>query len=166
MDYNELYHFTNNWPTTYEVTNVDGEKIIYIIGKMNVLANIVSDYKMEYTNKECIMDFYKLVDTLFYIETELSNYFNFEIYLDEKGTIHFYHENMEITLDNLKEFYTEEIQKNLKNIQEIQKIQISLTRKLNKNRIQEKKLNAELMYKQKQISTFLECKKTFFGSLL
>lgn len=160
-----LHYFTNYWPTTYEVWDKEGNIKLYITGKIKVLANIISDYKMEYTNKEDIINFYKLIDTLFYLETELANYFNFEIFLDENGKIHFYRENMEIMLENLKDFYSEEIQKNLKNIQEIQKIQISLTRKLNKNKIQEKKLNSELMYKQKQISTFLECKKTFFGKV-
>lgn len=162
---NYLHYFTNYWPMTYEVHDTKDDISLYIIGKLKAFENIVSDYKIEAKNEEQIVKIYNLIDILFYLQTELSNYFDFMISLDAKGGIHFYYENMELTLDNLQDFYEDEIQRAIKSIQEIQKIQIGLSRKLNQNKILEKKLNAELMYKQKQISTFLECKKTFFGKV-
>lgn len=160
-----LNYFTNNWPTIYESEDKNNEKVISIIGKLNIYENISSDYKMEYTNKDEIKKFYTLIDTLFYIQTELSGFFKLNLFLDETGSIHFYYNNMELTIDNLKEFYGEEIKRNVKSINEVEKIQTGLLNKLNRLRIQEKKLNSELMYKQKQISTYLECKKTFFGKV-
>ena len=160
-----LNYFTNYWPTIYESKNDLGKKIITIIGKLKIYENIISDYKMEFTNKDDINTFYTLVDKLFYLQTELSGFFIIDILLNEKGRIHFYYNDMELTTDNLEDFYKEEIEKNIKSINDVEKIQNGLFNKLNKLRIEEKKLNSELLNKQKQISTFLECRKTFFGKI-
>ena len=160
---NNLFYFTNKWPMIYEVYDKNDNLSIDIIGQVDIYENIESDYKLHFTEENTLKDFYNLTKTLFYIQTELANYFKFDIILDEKGTIHFYFKDNEITNSNLNEFYSSEIKRNLKNIEEIENIQIALTKKLNKLKIQEKSLNSELLEKQKQISTFLECKKTFFG---
>ncbi|MGN1311294.1 MAG: hypothetical protein ACI4VP_06395 [Clostridia bacterium] len=160
---NNLFYFTNKWPMIYEVYDNNDNLSIDIIGQVDIYENIESDYKLHFTEENTLKDFYNLVKTLFYIQTELANYFKFDIILDEKGTIHFYFKDNEITNSNLNEFYSNEIKRNLKSIEEIENIQIALTKKLNKLKLQEKSLNSELLEKQKQISTFLECKKTFFG---
>ena len=157
-----LEYFTNNWASIYDVHNNKKESID-IIGKIEIHEGIISDYKLHFENKEELDEFYELIKTLFDLQTELSNYFNFEIILDENGAIHFYYNGNEITFLGLNNFYTEEIKQNLKNIEQINNIQKKLTIELNKLKLEEKKLNADLLNKQKQISTFLECKKTFFG---
>lgn len=160
---NNLYFFTNKWPMIYEVYDNKNNVSINIVGNLEIYENISSDYKMKFSEKEEISLFYELLKTLFYLQTELSNYFKFEIVLDETGKIKFYCDDMELTNANLPEFYLSEIKRNLKNIEEVTKIQKALTKKLNGLKVQEKQLNLELLNKQKQISTFLECKKTFFG---
>lgn len=160
---NNLHFFTNQWPMIYEVYNNKNNVSINIIGNLKIYENINTDYKMHFENKEDITSFYKLIKTLFYLQTELSNYFKFDIVLDENGAIHFYYEDIEINNSNLEDFYSSEIKRNLKSLEEVERIQTALTKKLNKLKMQEKNLNAELLNKQKQISTFLECKKTFFG---
>lgn len=159
---NYLFYFTNNWPSIYEVHN-DKDVFIDIVGKIEIYEGILSDYKLHFENKEEINNFYEVIEPLFDLQTELSNYFKFEIILDENAMMHFYYNNNEITASNLKQFYINEIQKNLENIDKIEKIQKELTIELNKLKLEEKKLNTNLLNKQKQISTFLECKKTFFG---
>ena len=158
-----LYYFTNHWPLITESTDQIGNLKINIIGKINLYANIVSDYKMEFEDKETIGEFYDFIEKLFYIQTELSNYFKFDKYIDENGGIHFYYNNIELTNSSLIDFYKDEISKNLKSIKEVEKIQTGLINKLNELKKNEKELNNDLLYKQKQISTFLECKKSFFG---
>ena len=69
----------------------------------------------------------------------------------------------EINNSSLKLFYTDEIKKALENIEEVEKSQKDLDAELNKLKLEEKRLNTDLLNKQRQISTFLECKKTFFG---
>lgn len=160
---NNLYFFTSKWPMIYEVYDNKNNISINIVGNLEIYENISSDYKMKFSEKEEINLFYELLKTLFYLQTELSNYFKFEIVLDETGKIKFYCDDMELTNSNLPDFYLSEIKRNLKNIEEVAKIQKALTKKLNGLKVQEKQLNLELLNKQKQISTFLECKKTFFG---
>ncbi len=160
---NNLYFFTSKWPMIYEVYDNKNNVSINIVGNLEIYENISSDYKMKFSEKEEINLFYELLKTLFYLQTELSNYFKFEIVLNETGKIKFYCDDMELTNSNLPDFYLSEIKRNLKNIEEVTKIQKALTKKLNGLKVQEKQLNLELLNKQKQISTFLECKKTFFG---
>lgn len=160
---NNLYFFTNKWPMIYEVYNSKNEAFINIIGNIEIYENINTDYKMTFDKKEELFLFYELLRTLFFLQTELSNYFKFDIVLDEKGQIHFYCNDMELTNETLPNFYLNEIKNNLKNIEEVEKIQKVLTKKLNSLKNEEKRLKLELLNKQKQISTFLECKKTFFG---
>ena len=160
---NNLYFFTSKWPMIYEVYDNKNNISINIVGNLEIYENISSDYKMKFSEKGEINLFYELLKTLFYLQTELSNYFKFEIVLDETGKIKFYCDDMELTNSNLPDFYLSEIKRNLKNIEEVTKIQKALTKKLNGLKVQEKQLNLELLNKQKQISTFLECKKTFFG---
>lgn len=158
-----LHFFTKQWPMIYEVYDKKEKASINIIGNLEIFENIDSDYKMKFETKEEINKFYILTKTLFYIQTELSNYFRFDIVLDKNGQIDFYYNEDKLDTDNLKEFYKSEIEKNLKNIEEIEKIQRILTKKLHDLKAEEKTLNTDLLNKQKQISTYLECKKSFFG---
>ena len=159
---NYLFYFTNNWPGLYEVHNTKKE-YIDIVGKLEIYEGIISDYKLHFEQKEDIDDFYQLIKSLFEIQTELSNYFKFSLILDEFGAIHFFYNNEEITFSNLKLFYANEIKQTVENIEQIEKIQKELNVELNKLKFEEKRLNSDLLNKQKQISTFLECKKTFLG---
>lgn len=159
---NYLYYFTKNWPGIYEVHQGKKESID-IIGKIELYEGITSDYKLHFDKKENLEEFYNLIKALFDIQTEISNYFKFEIVLDENAQIHFYYNNKEITYTSLKQFYIDEINNALDQIKDIDKEQNDLDLELSRLRLEEKKLNADLLNKQRQISTFLECKKTFFG---
>ena len=101
---NYLFYFTNNWPSIYEVHN-DKDVFIDIVGKIEIYEGILSDYKLHFENKEEINNFYEVIEPLFDLQTELSNYFKFEIILDENAMMHFYYNNNEITAFNLKQFY-------------------------------------------------------------
>lgn len=160
---NNLHFFTKEWPLVYEVYNSKNNLSLNIIGDIEIYENIKSEYKMTYCCKEDILPFYDLTKTLFYLQTEITNYYKFDMIVDEKGCLRFYYDSAEITKTSLNNFYIEEIKKNLKSVEEVEKIQKDLTKKLNKLKIEEKELNFELLNKQKQISTFLECKKSFLG---
>ena len=158
-----LNYFTKEWPSIYEVHDINENVYISVIGNVDLYANIKSAYKMTYTNKDEIMNFYKLLQTLVYLNTEIPNFYKFDIVLNQKGEMSFYYNNQEISINNLNDFYLNEIKIILNNIEEIENIQKELNQELIKLKLEEKKLHTELLYKQKQISTFLECKKTFFG---
>ena len=78
---NNLYFFTNKWPMIYEVYDNKNNVSLNVIGNLEIYENISSDYKMKFSEKEEINLFYELLKTLFYLQTELSNYFKFEIVL-------------------------------------------------------------------------------------
>lgn len=159
---NYLFFFTNNWPSIYEVHN-NKKEYLEVVGKLDIYEGITSDYKFHFEKKEDIDNFYEVIKALFDLQTELSNYYKFEILLDEKARIHFFYNDTEINYTSIKQFYTDEIKLGLENIEQIDAVQTELNLELSKLKLEEKNLNTELLYKQKQISTFLECKKTFFG---
>lgn len=159
---NYLFFFTNNWPSIYEVHN-NKKEYLEVVGKLDIYEGITSDYKFHFEKKEDIDNFYEVIKALFDLQTELSNYYKFEIVLDEKARIHFFYNDTEINYTSIKQFYTDEIKLGLENIEQIDAVQTELNLELSKLKLEEKNLNTELLYKQKQISTFLECKKTFFG---
>ena len=162
---NMLNTFIGKWPMIYEVFDKNDNCFLDIIGKINVLDNIESDYKLHYEKNEELIDFYKLLQNLFFIQSEISNIYKFDMLLDKLGKIHFYYQNFELTNKNIHDFYKNEINYAIKSINEIIKIEGNLEEKRNKLKEDEKKLSLELLYKQKQISTFLECKKTFIGKI-
>lgn len=160
-----LNAFTNEWPMIYEAYDNKDKRSIVITGILKIYENIVSDYRMEFKTNEELNNFELLLEILFRLKLELSDYFKFEIRLNNKGIIRFYFNNNELTISNINEFYDNEIKQTLKNIEEITRIEKELRNRFNELKVQERNLNSELLNKQKQISTFLECKKTFLGKI-
>ncbi len=94
----------------------------------------------------------------------MPEYYKFEVQIDKQGEIEFKYQNQILKYDELTEFVNEQYKKliniedeNIKNNIEYQK-----KTKYFKRRKTEK-LEADYIEKEKQISTFLECKKTFLA---
>lgn len=160
-----LCYFTKGWPLIYEVHNKDGNMCIQIIGKTIIYDTIKSEYKIELSEQGKAEDFYKLLKALFILETNLSSYYKFELKLDEIGNIHFYKENKEIVYEELIDFIKKEyiigLEKSIKNKEN----RINLDKQLKQLKINAKNLDKEYFEREKQITTFLECKKTFLGKI-
>ena len=160
---NYLWLFTKDWPLIYEVYDKKNNLSIQIVGETNVYEKIKSTYKIELKTAEDSNKFYKLLKAIFILQTELPNYYNFTTNIDKKGSLEFYLEDYKIEYENITEFIREQYKNGLKRRKEI-KIKIRTYKK----RLEELKQIAsmqeiEYLAKEKQISTFLECKKTFFG---
>lgn len=142
---------------------------LVIVGKTKIYEKIESDYVVTYTNKEEAQEFYKLLKALFILATGLSEEYQFQIKIDEKGGIDFYY----ITEKEEKVIYYSTLTEFIQNQVNQKKIAITLEeRKLKgaQEKLQElkqivEKQNEEYLIKQRQIATFLECKKTFFGKI-
>ena len=102
---------------------------------------------------------------LFILETQLSHHYKFNIKLDEKGTIHFYYGEDKIDNSKLIDFIKREYLQGLEKTIKAKEVKINLDKKLRKLKKLSKNLDQEYFEKEKQISTFLECKKTFFGKV-
>ena len=160
---NYLWLFTKDWPSIYEVYNKKDELSLQIIGETNVYEKIKTTYKIELKTQEQAREFYKLLKALFILQTELPDFYNFETNIDKNGSLEFFLDGKKIEYKYMIEFIREQYKLGLKRRKEL-KSQIRLYSKRLKQ-LQELVAGQEIEYlaKEKQISTFLECKKSFFG---
>lgn len=162
---NYLWIFTGEWVTVYEVYDIDENVTLHIIGQAKVYDNIRTEYKIEFRTKEETQMFYKQIKALFILKTELSQYYKFDIKINNKSELEFYFEGKNLIYGNLPEFIKNEYVK-IESELVIKEDYINRLKKI----LSEMKIIAfdrekEFLEKEKQISTFLECKKTFFGKI-
>lgn len=162
---NYLWLFTKNWPLIFEVYNDKNEPSLQIVGETFVYRKIKSNYKVVLNSKEEAIKFYKLLKALFILQTEIKGQYKFETKIDSSNSLSMYLSKVEITFDSLMNFIKNEflladyeIKNQNKEVEEIQK-------KLNELKNKLKAKEDEYLQKQKEISTYLECKKTFIGKM-
>ncbi len=162
---NYLWLFTKDYPTIYEVWNKKGEVSLNIIGETELFDKIKTLYRVKLESIRDASKFYKLVKALFILQTELPHYYKFEKNIDENGKLRFYLENSNIEYNTLPEFIMQQYFKSVslknKTSEDLEDFKIKLKNLQNES----KALEEEYMSKEKQITTFLECKKTFFGKV-
>lgn len=163
---NSLYLLTKEWPDIYEVENIEDQKVrIEIIGTTNVYEQIKSTYKITIRSKKEAVELEHWLRVLFTLKRDLKEDYTFVTNIDKNGKLEMYHHNQKITFDDLPTFIQEQIEYNQEEIEALisegQEQAIELTRL--KNEADEK--NEEYLEKQKQIFTFLECRKSFFGKV-
>ena len=160
---NYLWLFTKDWPLIYEVYDKTNKLSIHIVGETEVYQKVKSSYKIKLKDKEEASRFYKLLKAMFILQTELPHYFHFTTNITKNGEIEFELEGKKLEYEDIAAWLTEEY-----NIgEDKQKVAEELIKenkeKLEKLKIEIAAQEIEYLAKEKQISTFLECKKTFFG---
>lgn len=162
---NYLWFFTKDYPSIYEVYNKKEEANITIFGETEIYEKIRTLYRIKIANLRDAVKFYKLVKALFILQTELPHYYKFNTNIDNDGIINFYYDDVKIEYEILPEFIKEQYLKSigLKNNVELDYENFRI--KLKKLKQETERLEQEYMSKEKQITTFLECKKTFFGKV-
>lgn len=158
-----LWFFTKEWPNIYEVYDKKGEMSIQIVGETVVYNNIKSDYKIKLENKEEALKFYKLLKALFILETELPHYYDFIVKINQYGGLDFRYEQKKITYDNMLDILSNEYVRAKDQIVKLEEAKIKLEEQKEKLKIISNKKGEEYLAKEKQIATYLEYKKTFFG---
>ena len=163
---NYIWFFTKNWPSIYEITDQEGKVSLQIVGETNIYDKIVSKYNLKFTDKKEAMKEYKLIKALFILAYDIQNEeYKFETRIDKNGHLVFYFDKQLITYDSLPKFLNE---------QAIAKSNENIKIKLNTKELQadikdyqkhSEYLNAQYLKKEKQIYTFLECRKSFFGKV-
>lgn len=160
---NYLWLFTKDWPLIYEVYDKTDEPHLRIIGETQVYEKIRSQYKIELNSKEEANEFYKLLKALFILQTELPEYFTFTTNINKYGSMEFYFENEQICYENIAQWITNQYKMGRDKIKVARKLIRENEQKLEKLKIEAAEQEIEYLAKEKQISTFLECKKSFFG---
>ena len=162
---NYLWTFTNDWPSIYEIYDKTGKVSLQIIGQTQVLGAIKSEYKVKLTSKIDASKFFKLVKALYILQTEIPEYYKFEVQIDKQGELEFQYQNEVLKYDELADFVNEQYKRLIEIEEENIKNNVEYQQKLNLLKKETEKLEIDYIEKEKQISTFLECKKTFFGKV-
>lgn len=160
---NFLWLFTKDWPLIYEVYDKNDELSIQIVGETYVYGKIKSPYRIKLTNKQEAMEFYKLIKAMFILQTELPHYFTFQTNIGKMGEIEFSTEERVIKYENIAQWINDEADIGRVKAREIREIIKSHKRRLESLKQEIAMQEIEYLAKEKQITTFLECKKTFFG---
>ena len=160
---NYLWLFTKDWPLVYEVYDKSNNLTIEVIGETEVYQKIKSYYKKTLKNQEESVKFYKLLKAMFILQTELPHYFHFTTNIDKYGEIEFYLEDEKIEFENIAQWLTDEYHVGEDKEQVANELIIKNKQKLENLKSEIAMQEIEYLAKEKQISTFLECKKTFLG---
>ncbi len=162
---NYLWIFTNDWALIYEVYDRLGNMSIQIIGETQVYEKIRSPYRIKLASKEEAVKFYRLLRAMFILQTELPNFYKFRTNINRTGGIEFYYEKQLIEYETIAKFINDEYLKVIHNKQDTTKLIKKYKEMYKKLRSEGTALELEYLTKERQISTFLECKKTFFGKV-
>lgn len=160
---NYLWLFTKDWPLIYEVYDKSNKVSIQIVGETEVYGKIKSSYKIKLNSLVEANQFYKLLKAMFILQTELPHYFEFKTKITKDGSIEFYNNEKKIEYTIISEWINEEYNIGIENIEKINVLIKENKVKLENLKIESATQEIEYLAKEKQISTFLECKKTFFG---
>lgn len=184
---NYLWYFTKEWPAIYEVYDSKEKMSLKITGKAKVYEKIQSSYVITLNNKEEALEQYKLIKALFILATGLPEDYQFKTNMNEIGELEFSlktneestsaplntkeelslsnNQELAINYENLLDFIQKQV-KQKRILVELEEKKITKEQKSQKD-LKEKveKQTGEYLAKQRQIATFLECKKTFFGKV-
>ena len=162
---NYLWFFTKEWPNVYEVYDKENNMFIKIVGTTNVYDKIKSTYAISLYSRKEAGEFYKLLKAMFILATGAKEEYGFETKIGEDGSLEFWLKSTKLEYSKLSEFIKLEYLDKIDRLKKEVKEQKELRRKLNKFKGIIEELTEEYLMKQRQIATFLECKKTFFGKV-
>ncbi len=158
-----LWFFTKNWSNIYDVYDKKGNLSLQIIGETVLYDNLTSFYKNTLKDKVEALKFYKLLKALFILATELPHYYKFIAKINRYGALEFRYDGKVITYDNMLTMLEENYVKAMDDIINFEKEKNELEKIINDLKELLNKKDKEYLLKEKQIATYLECRKTFFG---
>ena len=162
---NYLWLFTKDYPSIYEVFDQNNKNTLQIIGETKVYGRIRTLYKMVFDSSKEANKFFKLLKALFILQIGLPHYYNFTTSINENGEIELYLDNEKIKYEELPKFVSNQYKKSVELKISTEKEIITLNEKLNTLKKESIQLEKEYLEKEKMISIFLECKKSFFGKV-
>jgi len=155
-----LSMFTRHTPNIYEVFDQEENCTMYIVGETYIYDNIEAKYRIELKNKEEGETFLNLIKALFILRD-----YKFETKINENSELEFWCKNQKISFDNLPEFIKNEHLEKEKLIKKEQENIISLQKELKEVQKSVNEYEKEYSYKERQIATYMVCRKTFMGRL-
>ena len=136
-----------------------------IIGETEIFDEVKTLYKVNLKTPREGAKFYKLLKALFILQTEIPHYYKFSTNIDKNGMLEFYLDNTQIKYEILPEFIYEQYLKSVSMKNKAKSDFNTLTSRIANLQVLSDELTKEYNQKEKQITTYLECKKTFFGKV-
>lgn len=162
---NYIWLFTKDWPFVYEVYDKNGIMNVYIIGNTICYEKINSHYKIVIKNEEEAIKFFKLIKALFILQTETNGKYVFEPRIKKDGSLEFLYNGDIIEYGNLTNFIKTEFYKTDNEINDIVEKLNKCEKQKQELSIEEKNKVKEFQDKEKEISIYLDCKRSFFGKI-
>ena len=162
---NYLWLFTKDYPLIYETWDKQNEVSLNIIGETEIYDDVKTLYKVNLKTPREGSKFYKLLKALFILQTEIPHYYKFDTNIDKNAELEFYLDNARIKYEILPEFIYEQYLKSVSMKNKAQSDFDTLTSRIVELQTELDELTQEYNQKEKQITTYLECKKTFFGKV-
>ena len=162
---NYLWYFTKNWPSIYEVTDQERNTFLQIVGDTIIYDKMTSQYRIVLKDKKYAMKKYKLIKALFILAYDLPNEYKFQVKISEDGGIDFYYKDEKIEYDSLAEFLKKESINKIKENDKVKNDTKEIKADIKDLQKQEEEKYQEYLNKEREIVTFLECKKTFVGRI-
>lgn len=160
-----LWLFTNQWSLIYEVRDKKNFLSIQIVGEIECYENIKSSYKIKLSSQDEAINFLKLIKAMFILQTELPHYFKFDAKVDKNGGLEFKTSDKRIYYEELTEFLDDIYKKAVQEIENLKEENNNLDKEFNNLQTTLNVKEREYLQKEKQIATYLECRKTFLGKI-
>lgn len=162
---NYMWYFTKEWPSVYEVFDKKGIMSIKVVGLTPVYEKLKSNYVVNLNSKEEALEFYKLLKAMFILTTGATEEYQFKCRISTSGNLQFIYKDQVMEYKALPDFIEKEYWEKIDSIKSEIKENTKLKKRLKRfNNIVEE-LTQEYLARQRQIATFLECKRTFFGKV-
>ena len=158
-----LWYFTKDWASVYEVYDEKNHMSIRIVGQTNVYEKVKSKYFIQLKSKEEAIELYKLLKAMFILSTAVPEEYTIETKIAADGGLELYHKNTLLTYKELSQYVNNEYELKKERIEKEIAESKKLQKRLKRFNSLVEELTQEYLLKQRQIATFLECKKTFFG---
>ncbi len=162
---NYIWNFTRQWASIYEITDMDGKTILQIVGDAVIYDKMTSKFRIILKDKKQAMTFLKMVKALFILSYDLPTQYQFKTRIGEDGGLEFYYNNDKIEYDYLPEFLKKETIEKIKENEKVLTSAIELKADVKDLQKSAEEKKQEYLSKEREIVTFLECKKTFIGKI-
>ena len=162
---NYLWYFTRDWPSIYEITNKEGKVFLQIVGQTQIYDKMTSKYRIVINDKKEANKFYKLIKALCILAYDLEHEYKFDVKISNDGGLEFYYKGKKIEYDNLPDFLKEEAISKIKENDRVKIETIEIKADVKDLNKKADEINQEFLRKEREIVTFLECKKTFMGRI-
>ena len=162
---NYLWLLTSKWPNIFELKEKDDSFKVVITGDVEVYPSIYATYRIDLNDREKANKFYKELKALFILQTELKDYYSFKPQIDDDGNLVFFYKGKNIDYANLSSFIKSEYIEAENNISKYKNEDKELTIKLETIKEEIAQKEKDFLEKQKQISTYLQYKKSFLGKV-